>query len=438
MGSPEPTLGLVREVTEVDLRLPSGRSARLTGDAGDTSVIGSIRNAGGEYESGLVQALAANVQKDWVCLDIGANVGPITLTLGELCGRGAVHAFEPVPVTFGYLETNISANVAGRNVQAHRLALRDEPGEVVIHFNPEFSGGAFVSSRLEHGESWSAPASTLDDWVTDKGIDRIDLIKIDVEGSELAVLDGAAETLRRFQPALVVELNPITIKRMGGVEPRDLYRRLAGLYGGRGHIASVPARGPMTPVLSWHHVERVLAKSGLTDLYCSPQRLVPGRSPGVATRREAATELLDSLRHWSRFGRPKWAALADPHILIRVDQLPTGRSGVVRGQPGERIFLPLLAYNRGRMTIVGDAPRFPVTTRVIWIDQEGHHIVDDRSRVTVPTMRPGGGASLRMPLFLPEEPGTYGLRVTFFQEDMCWFHDLDAESAVDVDVVVEH
>lgn len=426
----------MREVTEVDLRLPRGRVARLTGNAGDISVIGSIRTAGGEYEAGLVRALEAIVGREWVCLDIGANIGPIALTLGELCTRGEVHAFEPVPDTFGFLQTNIARSAAGQRVHAHQIALGDRAGEVVINYNPEFSGGAFVSSRLEHGERCSVPAATLDDWVTENAVERIDLIKIDVEGSELTVLDGAAATLRRFRPALVVELNPITIRRMGGIDPRDLYRRLCSLYGRFGHLAFVPAQGPMTPVVSWRHVERVLAENMLTDLYCSPKRLAPGRSPGLATRREAATELGRGLRHWSRFAKPKWAALADPHVSIRLDQMPSGQARPLRGRPGERISLPLLGLNRGRMTIIGRAARFPVSARVIWVDEEGHHTVDDRSRVTVPTMRPGGGAGFHMPLYLPDSPGRHEARIAFFQEDVCWFHDLDEASLLRLDVVV--
>jgi FkbM family methyltransferase len=434
----------VREVTEVDLHLPHGRIAKLEGDARDTSIIGTIRTAGGEYDPGLVAALEAIVQEDWVCLDIGANVGPISLTLGELCPRGEVHAFEPVPITYEYLRRNFAARGA-TNLHAHHLALLDRRDEVVIHYNPDFSGGAFISGHLEHGETSTVEAMTLDEWAASNGLTRLDLIKLDVEGSELTVLSGAAETLRRFRPALIVELNPITMRRMAHQDPRDLYRQLCSIYGKSGHFAFVPASGPMIRVASWKHVERVLAYEGLTNLYCSPRRLVPGRTPGLAGKRETTHELVTGLRTYSRLRlpgwsiRPDWAALHDPRASIRLDQLPEPRhrGGVLHGGPGERIDLPLLVVNRGRMPIIGEARRFGVTTRVIWIDPAGGHTVDDRSRVTVPTMRPGAGAALTMPLFLPDDPGRFGVRVTLFQEDMSWFHDLDEASSLDLEVQVE-
>lgn len=423
-------------VTEVDLRLPHGRNAKLTGDARDASVIGTIRAAGGRYEPGLVAALESVVGKDWVCLDIGANVGPISLTLGELARRGEVHAFEPVPVTFGFLKQNVAA---APNVHPHNLAFLDKRGEVVINYNPDFSGGAFISGHLEHGERSTVEAMSLDEWVTANGLGRVDLIKLDVEGSELTVLDGAGETLRRFRPAMVVELNPITMRRMARHDPRDLYRRLCAIYGRFGHLAFVPDKGTMVPVLSWRHVEWVLAENGLTNLFCSPRRLVPGRNPGLAGPRDAARSVLGSLSRYSPIGKmPPWAALHDPRISIRLDQIvgERRRAGVLHGDPGERVDLPLLVVNRGRMPIVGAAARFPVTTRVIWIDPGGGHTVDDRSRIVVPTMRPGAGAAFSMPLYLPEQPGRYGLRITFFQEDISWFHDLDEASALDLDVQV--
>jgi FkbM family methyltransferase len=431
-------------VTEVDLHLPHGRIARLEGDARDTSIIGSIRTAGGEYDPGLTAALEAVVGDDWVCLDIGANIGPISLTLGELCPQGEVHAFEPVPVTYEYLQRNL-ARAGTANLHAHNLALLDRRDEVIIHYNPDFSGGAFISGHLEHGEASTVEATTLDEWVASTGLDRLDLIKLDVEGSELTVLSGAAETLRRFRPAMIVELNPITMRRMAHHDPRDLYRELCSIYGKSGHLAFIPSSGPMIPVASWSHVERVLAYEGLTNLFCSPQPLVPGRGPGMAGRRETVRELVTGLRRYSgwRFPvwstRPPWVALQDPHVSIRLDQLidPRCRSGVVCGPPGELVHLPLLIVNLGRLPIIGKAGRFGVATRVIWIDPTGGHTVDDRSRITVPTMRTGAGSSVTMPVYLPDEPGRYGLRVTLFQEDMSWFHDLDEASSLDIEVVVE-
>jgi FkbM family methyltransferase len=408
---------------EVELRLGSAGSVRVVGDASDASVVGSIARHGGLYEPGLVAALQAMAARDWICLDIGANVGPISLALSRLCPDGKVHAFEPTAESFRYLLRNVSINSAA-NLEPHHLALLDNPGEVTINYNHESSGAAFISEHLADGIQQTTRATTLDDWAAGAGLRRLDLVKIDVEGSEERVLEGGRATIAALRPVLVVELNPITIRRMQHGQPRDLYRRLQSIYGRFAHLAVLPDDGAMVPVLTWGQLERQLAESGVCNLVCSPRRLAPGTSPGMAGRRAAARMIAGLTLRRNRFVTPAWAAVEDPRVRISPDLV---RAGVplLRGEPGRRVNLPLRIINRGRVALLGRAPRFAVSVRVVWIDAEGRHTVDDRSRTPVPTLRPGSGGSLVLPVFLPEQPGAYRLRITLFQDLMAWFYDLD-------------
>jgi hypothetical protein len=137
----------------------------------------------------------------------------------------------------------------------------------------------------------------------------------------------------------------------------------------------------------------------------------------------------------NRFVTPRWAAIHQPRVTIRADLIRTGVP-VLRGVAGKRVNVPLRIANLGRMALVGEAPRFAVSVRVVWIDAEGHHSVDDRSRTAVPTMRPGSGSSLVLPAFLPDQPGSYTLRITLFQDHVAWFYDLDHSNCYELPVEV--
>jgi FkbM family methyltransferase len=419
----------------VELLLPGGEAVSLTGEAADASIVGSIATHGGRYEPSLLRALSTLVGPESVCIDVGANIGPVTLALSRLCPQGEVHAFEPAPDSFRYLQDNLTANGAS-NVDPHAVALSDRAGEATIHYNRQAAGAAFISDRLVDGVPQVVPVTTLDAWAASSSLRRLDLVKIDVEGSELQVLEGAAATIARFRPTLVVELNPVTLRRMQGRRPEELFRRLRRCYGPLGHLALVPEDGPMVPVATFAQVRRHLARSGVCNLVCSPRLLLPGRHPGVAGPAAALREAVGTRLRWNRFVLPPWAAVVEPKVLLRADHAGAGPLGSVTGRPGDRVGVRLVLANRGRVAIVGRAPRLAVSVRVVWIDAEGHHRVDDRSRVPAPALRPGAMGSVRLPLVLPDRPGRYTARVTLFQEDMAWFFDLDPSNCCEIDVEV--
>jgi FkbM family methyltransferase len=422
--------------TEVMLKLPHGDLASLVGDPADTSVIGPLAASGGEHACSPMALLPSLVAHDSVCVDVGANVGAITLALSRLCPDGHVHAFEPARESFQFLELNRLRNRAA-NVTAHRLALSDTIGEEMLSYNRGFTGGAFISDYLRDGVEQAVKVSTLDAWAETVGLRRLDLVKIDVEGCEARVLDGGRATIARFRPTLIVELNPVTMRRMQHRPPHELFQRLRSVYGAIGHLAVIPETGPpLLPVFSWRQMRRALARSGICDIVCSPDLLLPGLHPGVAGPRTAAAAFLRGARHYSRFSIPPWAAVVEPHVTISLGGELGNGARPLNAPPGSERLLSLLIKNLGDVAIVGEAPRFPVSLRVIWIDDEEHHRVDDRSRIAAPTLRPGAFGAAQLPLLLPDKPGRYVARITLFQEQVAWFHDLDAASCLDLSVLV--
>lgn len=140
--------------------------------------------------------LVRNARPDWVALDIGANVGIYALLLSRLLVEGHVHAFEPTE-TAALLRQNLAARHAA-NVVVHELAFGAHSGTIEESIYRVW--GAAPESR-------AYKFTTLDDFAQDAGLARLDCVKIDVDGFDLEVLRGAAKTLTRFDPWVIVELN---------------------------------------------------------------------------------------------------------------------------------------------------------------------------------------------------------------------------------------
>ena len=102
-------------------------------------------------------------------------------------------------------------------VHAFPLALSDAPGRARFAFaSAENRGTGHLAGDDEAGEEITL--TTLDAFVAEQGIARLDALKLDVEGVECRVLAGGRETLRRFRPAMLVELNPPCLDRAGSSE----------------------------------------------------------------------------------------------------------------------------------------------------------------------------------------------------------------------------
>jgi FkbM family methyltransferase len=137
-----------------------------------------------------------------VVLDLGANTGAFTILASRLVGAdGLVVAVEPCRDNFGCLEKTAEASGL-TNVRALRTAVGDRGGELRLSMSPSSGKHSAILSR---GKTYEvAPLVTTDSVVGELGLERVDFIKVDVEGMEPEVLRGAAETIRRFRPRLAV------------------------------------------------------------------------------------------------------------------------------------------------------------------------------------------------------------------------------------------
>lgn len=174
------------------------------------------------YEAKETRELSRLVRSDWTFFDVGAFIGYYALLVAHLSrGRAQVHAFEPFLANYESLVENKELN-GFANLHAHQVAVTDHPGEVVFQ-SPRATGTQGVGWVLAEGEQPEGAITrlqtirsiSLDAFVAENDIDKVDFIKIDTEGAEMTVLRGAADTIQRFKPAMMIELFPHGLSRYG-------------------------------------------------------------------------------------------------------------------------------------------------------------------------------------------------------------------------------
>jgi len=164
----------------------------------------------GEYEvleTKILKFFAANSE---VIFDVGANVGYYAIELGNVLRPSAVmHAFEPIPESFEQLQKNIALNAASSKVFCNQFAISNSEGKLLL-YKPRISGSSASSARNLHPEeavdTVQVSMTTLDKYLLTNRLNNLDLLKIDVEGSELMVIEGALESIKTYQPVIFAEL----------------------------------------------------------------------------------------------------------------------------------------------------------------------------------------------------------------------------------------
>jgi FkbM family methyltransferase len=154
------------------------------------------------------EILRRHIRDGYVFIDIGANVGGYSLFVASQAGSSArILAIEPQPIVFDRLVHNIGLNPTG-TVKAIACALADKEGEMTLFLPARNKGEAsvkYVGTPGGGDQYVQVPARTLINLLRDEGIDRIDALKIDVEGAEDLILKPfLAEAPAKLLPRLVV------------------------------------------------------------------------------------------------------------------------------------------------------------------------------------------------------------------------------------------
>ena len=177
--------------------------------------IGLALNVEGRYENSILYLVEEFINqklpaaKNSTVLDIGANIGNHSIFFAKMFKK--VYAFEPNPVTYEVLKINCNFISETKNIEPFNFGLSDIDGTLPFLINHSNIGGSAIAKNEETSENIiDVSVKKLDD-LTIMNNTTIALIKLDVEGHELKVLEGAKNTLSKNKPAILFEQHPSDI-----------------------------------------------------------------------------------------------------------------------------------------------------------------------------------------------------------------------------------
>ena len=173
--------------------------------------------------SSQVSIFLRSVKPGAIVFDVGANIGEFTILLSHAVGpNGKIHAFEPVPQTFERLTRNVKKSSINNRVILNNCALSDHLGYATIHMpasdetEASLTDHSYASWSSKSVVSFDCKLETLDNYSVMHNIEKIDFVKIDVEGAEMLVLRGMKKILsNKSPPVLMLEAFPPWMKDFG-------------------------------------------------------------------------------------------------------------------------------------------------------------------------------------------------------------------------------
>jgi FkbM family methyltransferase len=222
------------------------------------------------YEADLVRRLLGDDDVFW---DVGANVGYFTLVAATaLNHRGKVVAFEPGKNAYARLTENLALNPY-RNILTFPVAVTDREGEAVLHVAGDIadsSASLYPAARTQAGQEVCRTVA-LDQFLKAEGLRPPDLIKLDAEGAELAVLQGARGLLADSPPLWLMEMEEKNLQAAGASKAA-----VANFLTGYGYRAAFLRKG------RWYATDDLAAVKGRNIFWFNP---------GVAAHQEKGAHL---------------------------------------------------------------------------------------------------------------------------------------------------
>jgi FkbM family methyltransferase len=167
----------------------------------------------GNFQDYITRNIYFSISVDAIIFDVGANVGSMTLRFAKMASKGRVYAFEPTDYAYAKLLENISLNPQfASHITPVQRFLADHnrlKHEMKAYASWKVDGKARDPHPLHGGTikpADSVAAVTLDQFCLENGIQRVDLIKIDTDGHEYRVLQGARKTIEKHLPHVIFEI----------------------------------------------------------------------------------------------------------------------------------------------------------------------------------------------------------------------------------------
>lgn len=224
----------------------------------------------GCYDTELHDAIEALVKPGMVCIDAGAHFGEAALHMSLKAGpKGEVFAFEPEPGIYERLIKHAERNEKKMRLCTVPMALSDRSGSATLYAVDEKEDNqglnSLVNSRPQLGRKIEIQMTTLDTFAKQQKLERLDFIKVDIQGAEMRFLRGGHETFKKFGPDILMEISPEDLKA-SGKNSRDLCD-LLHLYGYR--IYHMKKGEPTTEI----DPQKVKPDFSATNVYCTKKTL---------------------------------------------------------------------------------------------------------------------------------------------------------------------
>ena len=216
----------------VDLKPISGlqQTVTLRTHAPQVDLVSRRLHADGAWEPFETQLWLASQRAGDIVVDVGANLGYFAL-LSALCDRPAsqILAFEPDPQNFALLKDNLRLNGVPDEVQAFQVALASASGEGMLYRSRDNLGDHQIYAGDGEREALAISLAVGREFLSER-VERIDLLKIDTQGSEFAVIEGFGTLLDSSRVGLrvLIELTPYSLRR-AGARGRQLVEHLGNL-----------------------------------------------------------------------------------------------------------------------------------------------------------------------------------------------------------------
>lgn len=203
----------------------------------------------GYWDSSETKALGNIIKKDFNVVEVGSNFGVHTLYMADLVGEhGKVYAFEANPNVSKYLKQSVSLNKLEDRVQVFEMAASNQNYDGFMVYGVKNIGGGYIlADTAETRDQCKTENCTpiqvkiLDEVLKDK---KIDVLKMDAEGSEFWVLEGAKTLLANPKLTLIMEWNTSHLRRNGV----DVNNFIQLLQNEKFHVWSIGRKGKLTPV----------------------------------------------------------------------------------------------------------------------------------------------------------------------------------------------
>lgn len=169
-----------------------------------------ISRNGGEREPELLYVLRKELKEGMVCMDLGANIGYVTLLMADKIGKtGMIYAIEPDPANVELLDKNIELNNFNDRVRIFKMGVSNKLQVADFYVGKSSNLGGMTKTKNTKGSPIRVGVDTITNFCEDKKIPE--LIKMDIEGHEVEVLEGMYDLVKKkdFPCKIVMELHPV-------------------------------------------------------------------------------------------------------------------------------------------------------------------------------------------------------------------------------------